>query len=426
MTKRVQVILMLIVALAVLGLASCGHYVCGANFGSSTCTPGTVGISQNGGSASAAFVFVADGTASPGSIKGYTLNTSVTPPTLQSTAAYTAPTTPPNDSGIGMAVAQKQFLYAAFGSTNTIYGWTISSAGILTPVSGSPYTATFTTFASTTFDTARVITNPAGTLLFVADQFQDVIFVYQIGSTGALTAVGSPVPVPFPPGNMTTDGLGKYLYITDTSAGNHTGTQIAAYSINSSTGALTAVTGSPFFSGTTYAMWQVQGEPTGKYLIGTTGNSAALVPGFSGTDDNHLYVFSINQSSGAIAPVGSPFSTTYSPLSVAVQANSGGNLVDSFGLDDLGTAFNPAESFTLSSSGSLSIVSGSPFLSAAVGTEGKFDQSGGLLFVYGGIFNASDNTTVYTVTSFDVSAGNLTTPTGTGTYGGYWVGTDAP
>ena len=419
MTMRVRTGLVLIVALAAMGLASCGHYVCGANFGNSTCAAGPPSLG-GGGSTGTAFAFVANGTASPGTIVGYTLNTSATPPTLKATANYTPPTTPGNDSGIGMTVAQKQFMYAAFGSTQNIFGWSISSAGILTPVSGSPYSVPLLATGTTSiFDTARVITNPAGTLLLVGDEFGSQIFVYQIGSGGVLTAVvGSPFLVPFPPGNMTTDGLGTYLYFTDTSLGNHTGSQIAAYSIGSS-GTLTAVAGSPFG----FPMWQVQGEPTGQFLIGTKGFNVFV----NGADDKNLYVFSIAQSGaspGAITQVGAAVPTIYSSLNIAMQSNAGGNLVDSFGLDDLASSFNPVESFALSSSGSLTPVNGSPFLNAAVGTEGKFDQSGGLLFVYGGIFQV--NTVVYTLTSFDVSVGNLTTPTPTGTYGGFWVVTDAP
>jgi len=112
------------VALAMMGLASCGHYTCGATFGSSTCAAGPPGLSGGGGtgSATAAFVFVANGSAT-GSIVGYTLNTSVTPPTLTATANYTAPVTPSADAGMGMAVAQKQFLYTAFGSTGQIFSW---------------------------------------------------------------------------------------------------------------------------------------------------------------------------------------------------------------------------------------------------------------------------------------------------------------
>jgi hypothetical protein len=320
---------------------------------------------------------------------------------------------------MGMAVAQTKYLYAAFGSTGQVFGWSINTDGTLAAVSLSPYTAAFVTGATTTFDTRRVATNPAGTLLFIADEFGSQIFVYQIGTGGVLTAVGSAVLVPFSPGNMTTDGLGTFLYVTDSSSG-HTGSEIAAYSIGtgSSLGVLTAVPGSPFV-GTPFDMWQVQGEPTGKYLIGTKGMSLSV----NGSDDPNLYVFSIG-STGAISFV-APFPTTNSPFSIAVDPNTGsGNLIYAFGLDDLGTAFNPVEGFALSSSGTLTNVNGSPFTAGAVGSEGQFDQSGGLLFVYGGLFEVS--TVVYRVTSLDVSAGNLTTPTGSGTYGGFWVGTDAP
>ncbi len=120
-----------------------------------------------------------------------------------------------------------------------------------------------------------------------------------------------------------------------------------------------------------------------------------------------------------------PFPTTNSPFSIAVDPNTGsGDLIYAFGKDDLGKAFNPVEGFALSSSGALTKVNGSPFAAGAVGSEGQFDQSGGLLFVYGGLFDI--NTVVYRVTALDVATGKLTTPTGIGTFGGFWVGTDAP
>ena len=419
MTMRVRTALMVIIALAIMGLASCGHYTCGANFGSSTCSAGPPGLSGGGGtgSAAAAFVFVLDGTAS-GSLVGYTLNTSVNPPTLTATANYTAPVTPSADSGIGMAVAQKQSLYAAFGSTGQIFSWTIGSTGTLTAV-GAPISATFLTGATSTFDTRRVATNPAGTLLFIADESGTQIFVYQIGSGGVLSAVtGSPFAVPISPGNMATDGLGKYLYITETFSG-HTGDAVAAYTIGtgSSLGFLTAVSGSPFI-GVSFNMWQVQGEPTGQFMIGTKGLSTSV----NGAEDPNLYVFGIGSTGALAAPV--LFPTTNSPFSIATESNAGGNLVDTFGLNVGGTAFNPVEGFALGSSGTLTKVNGSPFSAGAVGTEGQFDQSGGLLFVYGGLLDV--NTVVYGVTALDVSSGNLTTPTGIGTFGGFWVGTDAP
>jgi len=431
MTMRVKAVLMLMAALAMMGLAGCDHYVCtsGANFGSSTCTAGTVGLGTTGsGSTTAAFAFVEDGTGLASVVDGYTLDTTTTPPTMVATANYIPPVTPPSDPGMGMAVAQKQFLYMAFGSTNTIYGWIISSSGTLTPVGGSPYIEPFQSSASFEFFTNRVITNPAGTLLFVADEALSQIFVYQIGSGGVLTAVGSPFAVPFPPGNMTTDGLGKYLYVTDSDDATHTGSEIAGYSIGtgSNLGVLTAVPGSPFFgTSPNYQMWQVLGDPTGAYLIGTTGNSKGQNQGFngSGIDDDNLYVFSINSSSGTIQPAaGSPFATTYSPVSIAVQSNPGGNLVYSFGVADSGTVFNPSEGFTLSSSGTLTKVNGSPFSGAAVGYEGQFDQSGAFLFMYGGLFNES--TVIYNVSAFDVVNGAAGQFGLIGTFGGHWVATD--
>jgi 6-phosphogluconolactonase (cycloisomerase 2 family) len=411
--------LMLIAALATMGLSGCGHYTCGATFGSSTCATGTVSLSGGGGgSAAAAYVYLINGSGSPGSLVSYTLNTASAPPAFSFTANYTAPTTPGADAGMGMALAQSKFLYAAFGSTQQIYGWSIGTTGSLTPVPSSPIAqGLITQFSATEFDTQRVITNPAGTLLFIADQFSAQIFVYQIGTDGSLTAAAnSPFTVAFPAGNMTTDGLGKYLYFSD-SSGGHTGTQIAAYSIGTGTGsasgALTPVAGSPF-AGTNFNMWQVEGDPTGQYLIGTTGVDSSV--------DDNLYVFSIASSTGALsAPVLYP--TTNPPVNIAVQTNTGGNLIYTLGMNSGGTGFNPVEGYQLTT-GVLTTVSGSPFAAAGVGDSAKFDQSGGLLFVYGGLFNTK--TVVFTLTALDVSSGNLTTPTPMEAYGGYFVATDAP
>jgi 6-phosphogluconolactonase len=425
MTMRVRAVLMLLVALATIGLASCDHYNCSTGpILSGSCTASATGLGSGGttGSATAAFVFVSDGagTGTAGTIDGYTLNTTAS--TFAATPSYTAPSTPLLDSGVGMVVAQAQFLYTGFASTNQIFGWSIGADGTLTAVNGSPYSVSFMDFVPAGFGTQSIITNPAGTLLFFST-FQDNIYVYQIGSGGVLTAAaGSPFSAPFS-GNLATDGLGKYLYITD--ANDHAGSQIAAYSIGTS-GSLTAVQGSPF----AFPMWQVQGDPTGKFLIGTTGHSVAL----NGTDDDHLYVFGITQAgtnvtnAGAIAPVtGSPFATQFSPLSIAVQSNTSGNLVYSFGLADSDLAFNPVEGYELGSTGTLTLASGSPFSDATVGDLGQLDQSGAFLFVYGGIFNTSTNTITYQLGAFDVgSGGTLTQPTSTLTLpaGGFFAVTD--
>ena len=66
MTIRVRMGLILIAALATMGLSSCGHYTCGPTFGSSTCAAGAVSLSGGGGgSAPPRIYYFINGSASP-------------------------------------------------------------------------------------------------------------------------------------------------------------------------------------------------------------------------------------------------------------------------------------------------------------------------------------------------------------------------
>lgn len=416
MTMRVRAGFMMIVAVAMMGLAGCDHYNCstGATFGAGSCTASGSGLgTTTTGSATAAFVFVADATGATnnGTIDGYTLNTSAS--TFGPTPTYTAPATPLNDSGVGMVVAQSKYLYTGFSSTETIYGWSIGADGTLAALSQNPLSATFMPFVPVGFGTQSIIANPAGTLLFFSAEETGAgsggpqVYVFQIGSDGTLTAApGSPFPVPFT-GNLATDGLGKYLYITDSFAGTHTASpEIAGYGI-ASTGALTIVPNSPFTGGS-FNMWQVQGEPTGKFMIGTTGQSVAI----NGVDNDALYVFSIGTTGALTGPAS--VVTEFSPLSIAVQSDANGSLVYTFGLTDDRSAFNSVEGYSLNSSGTLTAVTDSPFSNAAIGDQGALDQSGAFLFVYGVVDNLNTNTIVPQMGAFAVaSGGDLTEPTTT-------------
>jgi len=421
MTTKICVLLISMVVLSAMWQAGCGRYKCGITFGASTCTAGPPGISTGptgGTSPTAAFVFVVDSTGgtSSGTVDRYTLDTTAN--TLSATANYTAPTIP-EDTGAGMVVAQGKFLYAAFQSTGQIFGWTISSAGGLTAVANSPYSAPFLdSINREAVGQQNMITNPGGTLLFLSDPAQDEIFVYQIGSGGVLSAVSnSPFAVPFGPLNLATDGKGRYLYAINGFYANHTGSEIAAYSISSS-GSLSLVNTYPF------TMWQVAGEPTGKYLIGTTGNAVPT----SGVDDKSLYVFNIDQTTGALTQVGK-FSTQSSPFTIAVQPNRGGNLVYSFGINDTDMGYNPVEGYQINSTGTLSAVSGSPFSNIQLGFWGQFDQSGAFLLDYSSITNGGTNNVVTKLGVLDVgSGGAITTPIAPAALarGGYWAVTDVP
>jgi len=145
------------------------------------------------------------------------------------------------------------------------------------------------------------------------------------------------------------------------------------------------VLGSPFG----FPMWQLQGDQSGQFLIGTTASVAG---------DAHLYVFSVagvgSAAPGAISPVvGSPFPTANTPTAVEVQPGGTGNLVYSISVSPFGGE-NPIEGYQLNpSTGALTIISGSPF--GFFSTDGVFDQSGTYFFTYDG---SSSTVSVFDVT----------------------------
>jgi hypothetical protein len=439
MMIRARVLLSLLAMLPAMFLVNCQGYKCGG-FGALPCSSTGTGTSGTGGGSSAAvFAYAVDTSAV--TMDGYALNTKAG--TFSAIPNYTAPPIPDSEPGVGMVIAQGQFVYAAFEAAGgSIYGWSVdSTTGALTAL--APVDLTLLAPTGLAFNQYNLATNPAGTLLFVSDTELDEIFVFQISSPtsatpGALTLVpGSPVttPIGFEPGNLATDGLGNYLYVTESlGADTHSGgTLLLAYTIGTGAnlGVLTPVTGSPFTL--PVAMWQVQGDPSGNFLIGTSGNNQD----FTGLDDLHLYVFSIQPltgtAPGAIAQVpNSPFITKYSPFNIAVQPTStGGEFVYSFSINDSDTAYYPIEGFQLNiTSGALTELTNSPFGSTTtptgLGHWGQFDQSGAFLFVYSSSLVSGVTATqlgVWNVGSAGVLTLSTITPAALKTPG-YWAVTD--
>lgn len=392
--------------LSVVILSSCGYqYKCGVTFGSSSCTPSGSGIgTTTGNGANAAFAY---SIAFAGSVNGASL-TGGTSPTFQSISGFSTQTVPGSEQSAEIVVVPKKFVYAVFPASNTLFAWSINASGNLTAVSGSPYTipALGNLVANSAgVNLSSMVVNPAGTFLFLAYAGSDQIDVYQIGSTGALTQVaGAPFSTgSFQPWNLAFDGLGNYLYITSGIEG--LGGSVAAYTVNSS-GALTIVSGSPF----AFNMWQLQGDPSGKFMIGISGQSNAL----NGlTDDRSLYVFNIQQTganAGALSQVsGSPFATVFAPVNLAVQpVAANGSFVYSFSINFVGP--NPIEGYQLdTNSGALTAVSTSPFGTVGTAPWGQFDQSGAYLF----IFASTSTNSSLGVLNVASGTGDLSEPTPT-------------
>ena len=364
MSMKVRALLSFGVVLSAVWLSSCGHYVCHTTLGSSTCTPSGGGLSSGGGGGTTAdaLLFVADA----GGIQGLDVNTSAG--TI--TDIPNPVTGIPNVFNYWMVIAQGKYMYVGYPSIGLIYGYTIGADGSMSSISGNPFNVPYM-ITSTIGGSQAIITNPAGTLLFVLEPSANAMYVYSIGTGGGLTQVGSVVFLPFEPFNLATDGLGKYLYVSNSVGGSTNA--IAAYAIGSG-GTLTTVPNSPFVSNglnLNFALSQMQGDSSGKYMIGTTSSITG--------SDPHLYVLGI-QSDGEIAPVtGSPFPTSASPSFVAVQPNTGGTLVYSITVDGLSVG-GQVEGFQLSpSTGTLTAIAGSPF--PVTGDYGQFDQAGTFFFV---------------------------------------------
>ena len=391
----------LLVALATMVLAGCNPYDCQATFGASTCTPSGSGLGGGGGTGGtggggggSAPAVLAYNIVQTGSVNGI-VYTAGTTPAFGNITGFTAPVVPGGDISSELVTAQGKYLYGVFPSNQSLYAWSISpTTGALTAVSGTPYTVAGV--AGIVLDTTGVnlsgmITNPAGTFLFIADANDQQILSYQIGTGGALTAgptvstVGAVIPW-----NLATDGLGKYLYVTTGPEGD--GAQVAVYAINASTGALTLV-GSPL----ALNIWQLQGEPTGQFMIGISGNS----PVTTGVIDNHIHVFSIMPSgatAGTLSEVaGSPFTTQYAPSNIAFEPNANnGSFLYSFSSAAL--SYNPIEGYALNAStGALTVLASSPFTGVTDGPWGQFDQSGNYLFVYGNLAGTAPELTVLNV-----------------------------
>ncbi len=271
----------------------------------------------------------------------------------------------PNDAGGSVADPSAKFLYVSDFTGNAIDGFRIDPAtGELTPISGSPFPV-----GSGNGPSGMAI-DSAGKFLFLAHANLNGVFAFiRNKSTGSLTVVsGSPFAAGNTPRHVIVHPSGKFLYASNY---NDSMGSISAYQIDAVTGALSEIVGSPF---ATRAGFPGPAElaigPKGKFLY----------VGLGGTvNANHFVAaFSINTSTGALTPVpGSPFTTGKGPFSVAVSpsgkylytGNSFGNNVSAF-------VINPATGALRRVSGSpfpTHALSGFPFAIA-------IDRSGGLLY----------------------------------------------
>jgi 6-phosphogluconolactonase (cycloisomerase 2 family) len=162
-------------------------------------------------------------------------------------------------------------------------------------------------------------TSPA-TLLFLLENNGSPIGAIHAftlnSSTGALSeAPGSPYNAGFDPQQLAVDPTGRFLYAT-----NQTSQDITGYSVDTSSGALTPLPGSPFFIGGSPIVMGL--DPTGRflYVFAATTTQNAI-------NQESLFEYTIDDVSGAL---------TLSSSSPTVWEGGPGDLVTSIAFNPIG------------------------------------------------------------------------------------------
>ena len=274
-----------------------------------------------------------------------------------------------------------RFLYVTNSGSGSISAFAITPAtGALTPAPGSP------------FATAALASGPArnplavsasGNYLVVANSGAGVVSVYKIdASTGALTAVpGSPVSAGGSPSSVALSPSGAFVYVANTASGN-----ISAYAMSAATGTLTPVPGSPFAppSGLS-GLSGIAVSPDGLSLYAIGGSTTVTIS-------------SLDPITGALTtPAGASFAIASGPVSVVLSPTGQfGYTAQSAGTINGFVTTSPPAPFS----------SGSPLSGGGTPSAMGMDSAGHFLYAVNG---TGGNVSAYSV---DAASGALTAITG--------------
>ena len=291
------------------------------------------------------------------------------------------PLTTTTGSG-GGTTTTSSFAYVANATTSTIAGFgiatTTAGAGTLTAVSGSPYALTQT-------PTAMAIT-PSNSFLYAAAP--GGIYGYSInGTTGVLTALNSGSALAssiYGEVSLDVSPDGQWLFaLSDNSA------TLEQYQITAATGAI-ALIATPTYvgaSGTQAVAKMVKVSPTGTFVLLALGTGGDIVIPFN-TVKGALNVIDTS-------PKLPPVSTTTSDNALAVDANTAFLYIARSGVSG-GVAV-----YAIGAGGSLTPVAGSPFAAGGGPFSVVLDSTG--KYVYAA--NRSDNT----ISAYAIGTGGVLT-----------------
>ena len=218
-----------------------------------------------------------------------------------------------------------RFLYVAGcaimperGSISVLIGYTINSNGALSPVANSPFpVGTAGVLAPTT----SVAVHPSNKFVYAPDSFSSSIWVFSLDSrSGALSPIaGSPFMVGFPnipnqPGVIAIDRSGQFVYVVTNrgaTSGVDTAGGIWGFKADSGNGSLRPVAATPYRTGDSPANAII--DPSGKFVY------------VANRENDSVSAFKID-AAGTLTPLpGSPFRVMQEP---GEYRYSGRQLVD--------------------------------------------------------------------------------------------------
>jgi 6-phosphogluconolactonase len=266
-----------------------------------------------------------------------------------------------------------RFLYVANSGSNNVSGFVIDEAtGALTATPGSPVTVGDNPIS--------LAVDPAGELLYIASlEFEDdgSISGFRIdATTGALSAIpGSPFAIPRGAQAIAIDPSSRFVYVTHIFSND-----VSRYAIDATTGTLT-----PGIPVTT------RDGPLAMLLTRGTG-PVTFIPRFiyaANADSNDVSGQSIDPETGALSPVSdTSFPAEDGPTSVVADpssrflyvANQFSNGLSAYAID--------------SESGILGEIAGSPFPTGSLPFEVVVDPSGRFVYV---VNSFSDDVSAFTL-----------------------------
>ena len=293
-------------------------------------------------------------------------------------------------SGTSSTTTITELALVANSGANNVSVFSIdTSNGQLTPVAGSPFA---------TGDSAQWVTvAPNHKFAYVVNSTSNSVSAFTINSTtGSLTPIaGSPFPTGNYPTSITFDPSGRYAYVPY-GLQTLTGVPVPAidgFAIDSTTGALTALAGSPFPSGTKpyalvfdpslpFAYLGTEDYGVQAYTFDSSSGSLTLQPGIVAGIGNvtidpsgkHAYVANpmVNAVSAyTIDPVTGSFSDVAMP-----NVQGEGVLINQAGTYAyIASATSSASSFSIdASTGALTALGGAPFYGPgmAIDPSGQF------------------------------------------------------